>query len=33
MSYFQFVQEKYQEKEGIMQAIEQDLIDDVVLTL
>jgi hypothetical protein len=33
MSYFQFVQEKYQEKEEIMQAIEQDLIDDVVLTL
>jgi hypothetical protein len=28
MSYSRVVQEKYQEKEEIRQAIEQDLIDD-----
>jgi hypothetical protein len=32
MSYFQFVQEKYQEKEEIMQAIEQEKMDDEVTT-
>jgi len=31
MSYSRVVQEKYQEKEEIGQAIEQDLIDDEAL--